>query len=327
LNKPAAILGFLAAAASAISIYLYDQLEDERERNATLGSRIVELEKIPRADLFLPEDALPARAIPADVPSPAPTADKPPSNTVAFSDQVEGRPNNPRARRDTPEMRETMRAQQKMRLMRAYPDLAATLRLRPDEVDKLFDLLTDQQLKTMELRDSLREKNLPREQLANALRERNAMQEAERDKQIAALFGDAKAQEWKTYENSLSARMQVRELGTILESSGMPLRSDQSQSLIDALVVEQNRYRAEQQALDQRDSFNPQDSGQRLALFEQNLAQQEQHFQRSHDAIAPFLSTEQLKRYDEINNQQLENQRRNLERMRERLANGSQNRN
>ncbi len=331
MNKVSITLSAVAAIAIAACIYLSQQLATERERIDALNARIQQLEHMsaarPAVGTFNPDPSL------ADVSEPkiastnaSPGVGRGPDLPGTFSSP--GR-NRPRMMSDDPESRATMRAQQKLRLLQLYPDLAAALHLSPAEVDKLFDLLADQQMKTMESREALRDKDLPREQMVEEMRKLNDQQKNDRDKQMAALLGDAKVQEWKDYESSLGARSQVRELKTILEGSGMPLRDDQTQSLVNALVAEQNRYPAQQTSAPNNGGGSPGtfDPTQRAAMLEQNIARLEQQNQRTHDALAPYLTSQQLQRFDELNRQQLDNQRMNLQRIRERAANGFPNRN
>src|SRR5437773_12399258 len=112
-----------------------------------------------------------------------------------------------------------------MPLMRTHPDLAAALHLQPSEVDKFFDLLADQGIKgaqkNMELGDALRAQNLSKDEITKRLRQSADAQKLQTHKQIAAVFGDSKAQEWKDCQASVGVRSQVSGLQTMLRSSGM----------------------------------------------------------------------------------------------------------
>lgn len=242
MNKLSLGLSIVAFAAICASIYFFEQLQDERARNETLNARLsagmhgreVAADYAPTMQPEVMHTAAPPSPARAASPDDRPI-EAPPGN--GFSPRLGG-----------PPFRTMSKQEGKLRLMRAYPDLASALHLSPAEVDKLFDVLADYQLKQQQQLEALHDKNLSPEESANEQRRQSTEAKRERDQQIAATLGSDKTKQWQDYENSLGARTQIRELGTILESSGYPLREDQVQTLVDALAPEQNRFRAEWQA-------------------------------------------------------------------------------
>jgi hypothetical protein len=210
-----------------------------------------------------------------------------------------------------------------MAMFRMYPDLRAALRLQPDEAEQLMDLLARQQLQQMDLRPPFAAAEGPPDEAAmRQWRQQAEQQQRERETQIAALLGAAKLQEWKDYQSSLGARMQVRELRTMLDGSVSPLREDQVQPLVNALASEQQRRNQDMQAEFPGRNARASEPAQRLSFMEQNLERTEQYHGRLHDAAAPYVSNDQLKRFDELLNQQVEMQRVSLKMMRAQVESG-----
>jgi hypothetical protein len=187
--------------------------------------------------------------------------------------------------------REAQLAHVRLELERQFPELAAVLNLRPDEVGRLFDLLAQQQLGEAEL-----DKIDPRERQKAAAARRQANRS-----DLVALLGDAKVAEWEQYVNSQGARAQIRELRLLLADSDYPLRGYQYEPMVAALAAEQQRHNAEREQLrnSQRDRTHPtyeeviEYMGKRLDLIEASLA-------RRRRAAQLHLDSEQMRRYDSM---------------------------
>ena len=162
------------------------------------------------------------------------------------------------------------------------------------------------------------------------------MQQRQRDNeaQIAGLLGDSGLQEWKDYQQTLGARMQVKQLRSIMENSTDPIRPDQVQPLVDAMAAEQKRVMEAQMRSLGVNSVAPSRGNvaaitggsawaarsmtpaNQVEMMERSLEQTAQSNQRMHDAVAPYLSQRQLEQFDKYQNQQLEFQRASLRMMR-----------
>ena len=196
--------------------------------------------------------------------------------------------------------------------------LREALRLQPQEADRLMDLLAEQQLNMMSNPPPFGGRGQPPDPAELQQYQQQAQQQQrERDAQIASLLGDSKLQEWQSYQKTLGARSQLRELRTELAEAGMPLREGQIEPLVNSIAAEQEwrtqesmKYRSQLNALGNAAPAN------RVNMMEQNLERAAEYNRRLHDAAAPYLSSDQLRRFDEHMNRQLEMQRVNLRLMR-----------
>ena len=332
MSKVVFVLGFTSLAFGATSLYFKDQASSERAQVEALQARVGEIEKLRAAP---PPPMLPP---PPDVATDSPTPPPPrPVATVApppagamFSARAGfvaapfGGDMRDRTRKllQDPEYREAMRMQQKVMLPDRYPDLAAALHLTPEQQDKLLDVLADQQMRQMTNTPPFRFNGQQPDQAAiREWQEQAQKLQRENDTEIAAVLGNGGAQEWKDYQNSLGARMQVKQLKSSLESGTEPLRDDQVQSLVTALTTESQRRMAEY-ASNPTAAFTKKIdvTTDRVAMVEQSLQQTEQYNRRVHDAVAPYLTSSQLASFDASQNRQLEMQRASIKMMRAQSA-------
>jgi hypothetical protein len=326
MNRFIIVLAGTTLVFASASAYLWRQERAASEQNAVLQLRVEKLEgaqRTARAILPTPAAAPVAGAAPPDsgpplrparAPRPAPAVGA--AAAVAGSDRkaaITFRPFFGSMRMDKlladPEYREAMRAQERLAMSSRYPDLAEALHLQPEEAEKLMDLLTDQQVAAMGRQPTFRPDGTPDE---NSIREwQKQMEQQQRDNQaqIASLLGDTQFQEWKDYQNSMGARMQVKQLRDTLGSSD-PLRADQVQPLVAAIAAEQLRYGAElQRNAGRAGKARSMSQSDQLSMMEQGLEQSTQYNQRMHDAAAPYLSARQQEQFDRMLNQNLEIQR------------------
>jgi hypothetical protein len=330
VNKAIFVLGFTTLACGATSLYFRDQARSERERVDMLQTRVHELEKVRAAPIpattpvIADAEPMPAPAVlPAPEPRPAPASARPTATFSAVSTGMMGfRFDRSRKLLEDPEYREAMRAQQRVMLLERYPDLAAALHLQSDQQERLLDLLADQQIRAMSNAPPFRPDGAPLdENAAREFQERMLKQQRDNEAELAALLGSNAMQQWSEYQNSLGARMQVRQLRSTLEAAGEPLRDDQVQSLVTAMTAETQRRNAEFASNTQTAAVTRTiDTTDRMATFEQMLQRTEQYNKRVHDAVAPYLSTQQLASFDAAQDRQLLMQRANLKMMRAQSA-------
>jgi hypothetical protein len=119
------------------------------------------------------------------------------------------------------------RAMQSLR----FPDAGEALGLSPEQVSRIFDLLTKQDMSRIPLVRPNGEMTDPQIVVRQA---------QENDAELAALLG-SKLLQWKEYNRELPARIQVRDLGVVLNSTGDPLSDAQIRMLKSALISAQKQ--------------------------------------------------------------------------------------
>jgi hypothetical protein len=316
-------------ALGSTSAYLLRQLRSEREHSQSLQARIEQLEKAravpqnPFASIAPMPEPVVAEPEPEPTPPPALARQYPDATPRSGMESPVVPVRSPRMGRQLllqdPEYRKAMIQQQKYAMARLYPDLREALRLQPEEAEQLMELLAEQQTDTMANRPPFADaRNGPPDPAqVQQWQEQMQRQQKERDAQIAQLLGDAKYQEWQSYQKTLGARMQIRELRVELAEAGIPLREGQIEPLVNSLAAEQQR-RAQEAQNDrvQLNALGNAGSGNRVAFLEKQLERTAEYNRRLHDAAAPYLSSDQLRRFDEHLDRQLQVQRANLQMMR-----------
>jgi len=339
MNKITAILGATTLALSVTSSYLWMQMRGEREQREALQARLQELERgtaaVSQTDNLA--SPMPAAAIPgASAPHEAGAAKGALHASAAGAEnelterrisvaQMRDMRERQRNLMRNPEYRAAMRAQQRMSMQQSYPDLASALRLPPEELDKLLDLLAEQQLQSMgefELPDDPASAGTAAEQQQRMAEWQHRIEEEQsrRNAEIAALLGP-KYQDWQEYQGSIGARMQVRELRNTLDGSAEPLRTDQVQALVRAIAEAERLAAAEMRnEMQRRPRAQVPGPEQRLAMFDQMIERTEAYHQRLRDAVSPHLTAAQLEAFDQMMKQQLDMQRAQVAMMREQQA-------
>jgi hypothetical protein len=349
MNRSILLLGSTLVFGSA-SAYFWQEQRAGEERNAALEARVKELESTLAATRQLPPPPLAATVEesppPVDTSSPPAKAPAAPQPKLAVSGSfgtVRGAANafvaGPSAvfrsmRMDKlmedPEYRAAMRSQHRMMMASRYPELGEALRLQPEDVDKLMDLLTDQEMANMAGRPPFGEDGQVDQAAMQEWSKKAQQRQRDNEAQLAGLLGDSGLQEWKDYQQTLGARMQVRQLRGILEGSSDPIRPDQVQPLVEAMAAEQQRVLQTQlrgvnslapgqrsvTMLGAAGVMQPITPGNQVAMMEKSLEQTVQNNQRMHDAVASYLTPRQLEQFDKYQNQQLEFQRASLRMMR-----------
>jgi hypothetical protein len=345
MNRSIVVLAGTTLAFGSASAYFWQAQRAANERGTALESRIEELETklaaaqplppVPLAQTPFtappPQDAEPAPRKPVRAPSvsngPKVAGTIPPALHRGFGQPA---PVFRSMRMDKlmedPEYREAMRSQHRMSMSSRYPDIGEALNLQPDQVDKLMDLLTDQEIAGMSRTQPpfSQDGRAPDPTAMQEWGKQMQKQQRDNEAQIAALLGDAGVQEWKDYQQTLGARMQVKQLRSVMEGSSDPIRSDQMQPLVAAMAAEQRRA-MESQMQNLRNNMGQRPalvgsqiqmtSGNRVAMIEQSLEQTVQNHERMRDAVAPYLSPRQLEHFDKYQKQQLDMQHASLRMM------------
>ena len=278
------------------SIYLYQALQLERER-ANAPQDQVAGAAIESEVATVPAIELPS---PATIPKPR-SSDS--SSLATPADKKRGDYLNEYAQRlANPAYRAAELAFARLQIEQEFPDLAESLNLQPAEMNRLLDLLAEQELEARiigmgpanEDGSFSSENTAARRQQFEELR-----QKAEAEQ--TALLGEATMQEWHQYRDSLGARAQVRELRTMLAESDYMLRDDQFAPMVAALAAEQKRHEAERDQLYHGPGNPARPTPQEVIEYmERRQSLIEQSLQRRHETASRFLDPEQLKRYDQM---------------------------
>jgi hypothetical protein len=243
MKSPILGLALSTVAFGASSIYLWTQLDAEREQadavrkaNAQLTAQIVELQKRRSefAERQVPGPGGFGSAMTAHLtPSPPGATDGPPSaeNRQVWTNINRAGPGG--APPPMPEamlkmMRANMRAQNK----RMYFDLQSKLGLTDEQTSDLLDLITEQRAAGFKG---------PRNQDPEATREYWEAQQARQKTEIEDLLGPAKATEFEEYQKTLASRSELMMISQQLEGVETPLTDSQRSRLLDALVAERER--------------------------------------------------------------------------------------
>jgi hypothetical protein len=174
------------------------------------------------------------------------------------------------------------RVAQETRLRRQFEEMPGELGLDAATADRLFDLLADQEMATMEQMRAYAGDPAGRRAVADAARR-------DRDAAIDALIGPDKAADFVSFEKSLPARMQVGRIAADMTASDVPLREEQRKQMIDTIAGIQEKH--------------PQptrDAASSAADFEvRRLDWQADYSKRVQAAVEPVLTSEQRARYRE----------------------------
>jgi hypothetical protein len=227
-----------AVAFAGSSIYLYTQLEEERDRanQATeltrrLNARIAELEKSrnPFADASVPSGGMFGGAEMARSRPGVP----PPDAAVVAASQESEEPPEFRFRPDrSPAMQKMMRAQMRSNQKRMYGDFAEQIGLSKEDANKFYDLLTEQQMVNFG-----EARRMDPNEARTYFQDQHRKQQAE----LAELLGAENAESLQKYQESLPARGEVEMIAQQLEASDIALSADQRKRLVAALTEERAR--------------------------------------------------------------------------------------
>lgn len=138
---------------------------------------------------------------------------------------------------NNPEFTRAMALQQKAALDGRYADLFRRLKLAPDQVERLKDLLVERQSVPMDVMAAAREQGLDgrdsRDQLRQLIQETETVVNAE----IEALLGADGYAAYQSYEQTQPQRNVVSQLETRLSYSSAPLTESQADQLVQILAA------------------------------------------------------------------------------------------
>lgn len=209
-----------------------------------------------------------------------------------------------------PERREEMLAENKMMMRNTYPRVAQVLGLSPDEYSRFLELSAQQLIDMQEV--SAKCMLDPDCQMGNAFP--NGVDS--RRQELDQLLGPDRSRKLEVYKNTMGEREAVAQLRGRLPDT-LRLSEDRAEGLITALAEERDLiHREAAQRGEGLGSFNigagmvfaPSDG----ATFEERYESARQSSQRLHDRAAQYLNAEQLRAFDEMQDETLLGLRRML---------------
>jgi hypothetical protein len=312
------LLGLTTAVFAGSTIYFAYQLSVERDRHAATPAVTAPATAVvaPAAGRSSPVE----RAPPAP-PKPATARGQPPFVTATL---VNGQPVSEAdikkmqadysrsflAQLADPERREEMLAEHKMMMRNSYPRIAQVLGLSPDEYTRFLELSAQQLVDMQEV--SARCTLDPECEMGNAF----PNHDDPRKQQLDQLLGPERSRKLEAYKNTMGERETVTQLRSRLPDT-LRLSDDQAEGLITALAEERDLIQREAaQRGEGMGSFNlgagmvfaPADG----ATFEERYEAARRSSQRLHDRAAQYLDEQQLRAFDEMQDETLLGLRRML---------------
>jgi hypothetical protein len=218
-----------------------------------------------------------------------------------------------------PNMREFMRAQQKMMVTKMYGPMIRDLNLPPDQQQKLNDLLLDQQMQTLERsQEMFKDGKMDLQKLGETAKG----QEKENEMAIKDLLGAEKYAEFEDYKKTMAERMQLDQFKEQLQGTDSPLREDQSKQIL-AVIKEERDHTPP--VFDTSSPERMKDVGTLFqeGQMERQIEWQEQLNRRVQERLASVLTPEQLKAYTGLQEQQLSMQKFGMKMAREMFGKGA----
>jgi len=342
MTKIALVLAIAAVGEGLVSLHLVNQLRTERENAQTLQARVAELEQASQQPAASGASFV---AVPTQPPTtPFTTGAKPAparqpraaavtgtithantfvANTVfpavdqqRMREQMMASMERQRALLRDPEYRDAMRLQQKMGMKQTHPNVAKELNLSAEQVDRLFDTLAEQSLRSMENMNAMRWDEQPDPAKIEEMQRKATEQQRSQEMEVKRVLGEAKYREWQEYQSLSGVRWEAERMRTALVNAGVPLDETLSKPLMKAL-------QEQQQKIVQHMAANPASptssrlvlaSGGSLAYANgQPMPDQTEFIARSQrqqrEALARVLTPEQLKVIEDEHSAELQMQR------------------
>ncbi len=291
MKKLATGLGVTLVIIGIAAVYLWRELDTQRQLNAAAVTRVTALESMHPAESVVASGVAGMQAA-AVMPAPAAQAGQV-STAPAARGQSASRSANPLLAqagqlRNSPEGREFQRVMMRQMLEQQYPDLAKTMNLSPENAGKLLDLLVKQRIDLAADRLSLQ----PGEEMARSLARKEQAYEAE----LSAMLGSSYTK-WQEYQRTAMERQQAEyarvereDMRNAISSGNAPLTDAQFQYLDSALAAEQKRI----------------DQESRGMSLQQQLQRMPETNRRLAEVAAAHLNPQQLDRYKRYLEQQEE---------------------
>jgi hypothetical protein len=347
MTKIALVLAILAIGEAAVTLHLVNQLREERASAQKLQARVTELEsKAPQVApgatfVAVPQPVSPFTVVKKDGAPPAPQAIAgviSSSNLTMVNSFSPGAAPDPEQMREQikknmerqaallrdPEYREAMLAQQKMGMRQANPNLARDLELTPEQADRLFSTLAEQQMRQMENTTPWTWGEQPAPAKLEEFQRKMTQQQTANENEIKRVLGDAKFREYQEYQSLSGVRWEADRVRTALANAGVPLDENLTKPLLKTLQEQQQKMLqqvataaspAAANVFVSRVGFVGDDSAttpNMIEMQEKSLEFQAQHQKRQREALARVLSPEQLKVIEDEHSAELQMQRAQL---------------
>ena len=356
MTKIALALAIVAIGEGAVTLHLVNQLHAERENAQTLQARVTELEsRAPQAAQGATFIAVPTQStlspfttVKKDGAPPAPAqqaiagvitssdvsvvnrAMPMPPDQERMREQVKQSMERQAALLRDPEYREAMLAQQKMGARQSNPNLARDLDLSPEQADRLFSTLAEQQLRAMETTNPMLWNEQPDPAKMQELQRKMMDQQRANEMEVKRVLGEAKFREYQEYQSLSGVRWEAERVRTALANAGMPLEENLTKPLLKTLQEQQQKMMQQMAA-----AAGPQNqliaasgvgatvvtssdgmSVNMIEMQEKSLEFQAQQQKRQREALAHVLTPEQLKIIEDEHKTQLQMQRAQIRMMR-----------
>jgi hypothetical protein len=338
MRKVTVVLSIVSIALTIACIHFYRELQAERSR---ADQAVAALQQV---------DARPSRSSPSNAPSVdsefamAPEAatqlrpEQPVQQQRPASDaQQPTRPDRRELRRaelqqrwSDPAFRARALQQTKAEVRDWTPDVGSVLRLTAQEEAALIELLAQQRLQTREMNERMRFATEPEQkqiqQSIDALAERH-------QQELATLLG-SRFGEYGQYARQVPERREVQTLRSKLDEANA-LSPSQSARLVSAMYEERDSYLQQIRIVENFGSYSPQypvlampdfraDPQARLKFAEEQMERTQEFMSRVRQRASTILSAEQLRRFDEMQEEQRASSQRQLERIRNRANRAQQ---
>jgi len=205
---------------------------------------------------------------------------------------------------------------------RRNPDLGAALRLSSAQEGAFVDLLARQALQIDELQESRRFAS--ESERASIDQEIGALR-LQHEQERATQLGGAGYQAYQDYTRQIPERQQIRELRLRLDESSA-MTPAQSSQLIAAMYAERDSYLQQMKNVEGFGGYAPRypfeamtnsrDQAARIRFAQEQVARTEAFMSRLRLRASGVLNAEQLRRFDEIQEEQLSMVQARVERIR-----------
>jgi hypothetical protein len=275
MKASSALLGIGLVAVSGLAFHFWHKLEDERQQVAILAQKVSERESpapIAASPIQTPERTSNDAEPPLQA-SKEPQLSERADRAALLAKTIEAAKN----RLASPEGMALRKANLRQRQGSVYPDVGEALGLTTEEADKLLDLITNQRMRSSSTLVS--DSESPQDREARERKERET-----EDAELQTLLG-SKYAKWQDYRENLPAWVQRSDLRAVLDAAGVPLAKSQDKAVIDALSAEQRIINHTHASTSQ---------GNSNGVLPQYTPENRQRFL---DAVAPYLSPQQLDGY------------------------------
>jgi hypothetical protein len=352
MTKIALVLAIVAIGEGAVTLHLVNQLHEERASTQKLQARVTELESkaptvapgatfiaVPTQPTVSPftvakKDGAPPKpqavaGVITNVMGAGVMATPAPPNQDAMREQFRQGMERQAALLRDPEYRDAMLAQQKMGLRQTNPNLVRDLDLTPEQADRLFTALAEQQLRAMENSNPWAFGEQPDQAKVQEFQRKMMEQQTANETELKRVLGDAKYREYQEYQSLSGVRWEADRVRTTLANAGVPLDESLTKPLLKTLQDQQQKMMQQMASAAAPGHGNtlqlvnvwagPSDNGSTpdmVQIQEKALDFQAQQQKRQRDALAHVLTPEQIKVIEEQHNTELQMQRAQLRMMR-----------